>query len=47
MAQFVTLFVVIACLFASARADATEHSDYAFGADLSFLKQVEDRGTKF
>ena len=26
---------------------ATEHSDYAFGADLSFLKQVEDRGTKF
>jgi arabinogalactan endo-1,4-beta-galactosidase len=26
---------------------AAEHTDYAFGADLSFLKQVEDRGAKF
>jgi arabinogalactan endo-1,4-beta-galactosidase len=28
-------------------AQAADHTDYAFGADLSFLKQVEDRGTKF
>lgn len=26
---------------------AQQHSDYAFGADLSFLKQVEDGGVKF
>lgn len=26
---------------------AQHYTDYAFGADLSFLKQVEDRGTKF
>ncbi len=26
---------------------AQEHSDYAFGADLSFLKQQEDGGVKF
>src|SRR6476620_3336575 len=28
-------------------ASAQQHSDYAFGADLSFLKQVEDGGVKF
>jgi len=26
---------------------AQEHSDYAFGADVSFLKQMEDRGIRF
>jgi arabinogalactan endo-1,4-beta-galactosidase len=30
-----------------AGARAQQHSDYAFGADLSFLKQVEDHGVKF
>lgn len=28
-------------------ARAQQHTDYAFGADLSFLREVEDRGVKF
>lgn len=28
-------------------AGAQEHADHAFGADVSFLKQLEDRGVKF
>ena len=34
-------------LLAPNRTFAQHYTDYAFGADLSFLKQVEDRGKKF
>ncbi|MES1180655.1 MAG: glycosyl hydrolase 53 family protein, partial [Verrucomicrobiota bacterium] len=36
------LIGILMCILSAARA-----SEYAFGADLSFLKQVEDKGTKF
>jgi arabinogalactan endo-1,4-beta-galactosidase len=40
----VSRIIVLLCGLASARASA---SDYAIGADLSFLKQAEDHGTVF
>lgn len=43
-------YLTLALLFALAplaALRAQEHSDYAFGADLSYLKQLEDGGTKF
>ena len=46
-AQFAAALLLAACLGIPGRMAAQEHSDYAFGADLSFLKQMEDRGTKF
>jgi arabinogalactan endo-1,4-beta-galactosidase len=39
--------LIAGCLLVPGAVRAAEHADYAFGADLSFLKQVEDRGTKF
>jgi arabinogalactan endo-1,4-beta-galactosidase len=46
------ILLAVATLFASLillseSAFAQQYADYAFGADLSFLKQVEDSGTKF
>ena len=46
-AQFAAALLLAACLGIPGRLLAQEHSDYAFGADLSFLKQMEDRGIKF
>jgi arabinogalactan endo-1,4-beta-galactosidase len=46
-ASLAATFFVAACFSISGWLRAAEHDDYAFGADLSFLKQVEDRGTKF
>ncbi len=40
-------FVLTAVLLAGTSLSAQERADYAFGADLSFLKQQEDRGIKF
>ena len=42
-----TVALLLASLVLAATLRAQEHSDYAFGADLSFLKQLEDGGTKF
>ena len=44
---FAAALLLAACLWIPGRLAAQEHSDYAFGADLSFLKQMEDRGTRF
>jgi arabinogalactan endo-1,4-beta-galactosidase len=46
-AQIVTVFLLAVCFWIPERLVAQEHTDYAFGADVSFLKQMEDRGTKF
>jgi len=40
-------FLLTAWLLVPVAISAAEHADYAFGADLSFLKQIEDRGTIF
>ena len=42
-----TLWFLAAALAIPGWLRAAEHTDYAFGADLSFLKQIEDRGAKF
>ena len=38
---------LVGLLLLAGGARAQEHTDYAFGADVSFLKQQEDRGVKF
>jgi arabinogalactan endo-1,4-beta-galactosidase len=38
---------IAACFALAVMARAQQHTDYAFGADLSFLRQAEERGTKF
>ncbi|HZL78699.1 MAG TPA: glycosyl hydrolase 53 family protein [Candidatus Limnocylindrales bacterium] len=42
-----TAKIIAAILFFCAAANSSHASDFAFGADLSFLKQAEDRGTVF
>ena len=42
-----TAKIIAAILFFCAAANSSRASDFAFGADLSFLKQAEDRGTVF
>ena len=44
MKKIITTTVLLACLFI---AGILRASDFAFGADLSFLKQAEDRGFVF
>jgi arabinogalactan endo-1,4-beta-galactosidase len=44
--RFYTTALAAALLFSAAE-NLTRASDFAFGADLSFLKQAEDRGTVF
>lgn len=46
-ASWADLTLFLALLFASHAVQAQHYTDYAFGADLSFLKQVEDNGKKF
>ena len=43
--RFLLAELTVAGLLATVRAQ--QHTDYAFGADLSFLRQVEDRGVRF
>ena len=38
---------LVGLLLLAGGARAQKHTDYAFGADVSFLKQQEDRGVKF
>ncbi len=45
--SFAAALLLAGCFSFCGWLKAQEHSDYAFGADLSFLKQMEDRGTKF
>jgi arabinogalactan endo-1,4-beta-galactosidase len=46
-ARFAAALLLAVCVWIPGRLLAQEHSDYAFGADVSFLKQMEDRGIKF
>jgi arabinogalactan endo-1,4-beta-galactosidase len=45
--KFAVALLLVSCLWIPGQLVAQEHSDYAFGADVSFLKQMEDGGTKF
>ena len=45
--QLASAILLAALLATPGLLRAQEHTDYAFGADLSYLKQLEDQGTKF